>query len=286
ELAFYGAMGAMLDRKTTLRNLLQAAGMCLVYRMTLGAVFSFTIAVMYSMSISISLALGMFGYVPVILVQVVAAPFVLRPILKQLLSRQMDTQIQRQPFAVEEQVSEGVISVDSTQTRTSRVPRKRESQEQDTRKELENRMETLPEMPLSGGNGFERATRYIGEDASVQLAAVVDDEGLLLGQFHRGDVKPDDWAPFPLLFRDANKSVLARAGNGNPEKIRIDLADKRMIVAFGKSFSLFVVSERQAEEFINIRINQGLEIIKKYITERYNKNMFEKPEKTHVRSAQ
>ncbi|MEA3297112.1 MAG: hypothetical protein U9R56_04545, partial [candidate division Zixibacteria bacterium] len=58
ELAFYGAMGAMLDRKTTLRNLLQAAGMCLVYRMTLGAVFSFTIAAMYSMSISISLALG------------------------------------------------------------------------------------------------------------------------------------------------------------------------------------------------------------------------------------
>ena len=282
ELIFYGAVVALFDRGATLRGLLPVAAICFVYRMALGAVFSFTIAAIYSMNVGISLRLGLFEYMPVILTYIVVTPFILKPVLKQFRLRKENELVPKQPFVTDGQISEDRMSTAELQTHSPSVPQSNEFQKPDVYTEPEIQMDTQPEMPLSSINGFERATRYIGEDASVQLVAVIDDEGLMLGHFYRGDVDLDDWAPFPFLLRNANKDVFARAVSGDPEKIRVDLADMRITVAFEESFNLLVVSERQAEEFINIRINQGLEIIRKYITERYSRNMFDKPERTYV----
>ncbi len=84
---------------------------------------------------------------------------------------------------------------------------------------------------------------------------------------------------------EANKSALHGGLWGEPQKLKIEMADKRVVVAFGNSFCLMVVAEWQSDDLLNIRINQGLEIIKKHVAERYGDKLYEKAERTHVPSA-
>ena len=56
------------------------------------------------------------------------------------------------------------------------------------------------------------------------------------------------------------------------------------MVAREESFSLMVIAERQIDDFLNIRINQALEIIGKYVAERYSRKLFVNVERTYVPS--
>lgn len=132
-------------------------------------------------------------------------------------------------------------------------------------------------------NGFERATRYIGEHGSVHLAAVVDHEGLLLANFRRGNIEAENWAPLTLLFLESNQQVLDRASAfGDAEKVDLFMKSNRIVVTRENWYSLLVISERQTDDFLNIRINQGMDIIRKYVEERYGRQEHTKAENTYV----
>jgi predicted regulator of Ras-like GTPase activity (Roadblock/LC7/MglB family) len=135
---------------------------------------------------------------------------------------------------------------------------------------------------VSETNGYERATQYIGEDASVRLAAVIDKEGLLLGNFTRGDIVAEDWAPLTLLFLEQSSQVLDRLGCPIPERVALISSNERIIIAYEDSFSLMVVCDRQQDDILNIRISQGLDIIRKYMADRYNEKLFVNAEKTYA----
>lgn len=280
EAIFYGVVCYLFSRTATLLQLVQAAGLCLIYRMAAGALFGFTISAMYSMDLGVSLSLGMSGYLPTVLLQIAATPFVLRPVAMQLVSVPR-VRYAAPPSAETAQAGQtgGAAIAVSTKRGVSRTvsPVSRE-----TAADTKLQVETLPETTVTGGNGFERATRYIGEDASVHLAAVVDFEGLLLGHFQRGDAVAEDWAPYALLVRDANRGVLYRAGWGEPESVTLALSDRRVVVAYEKTFCLLVVADPQMDDFVKIRIRQGLEIVRKYVAERYGDGLVKKAEKTYV----
>ncbi|MFQ5454496.1 MAG: hypothetical protein ACE5D6_09970, partial [Candidatus Zixiibacteriota bacterium] len=131
-------------------------------------------------------------------------------------------------------------------------------------------------------NGFEKASQYIGDDGSVQLAVVIDNEGLLLANFVRGDYEPEDWAPFALLLMQRNDDVLSRLGLKTPEKMEILFKNKKITVACEELYSLMVISERAIDDVLNIRINKGLEIIRNYIAERYSNKLIGNLEKSYV----
>ncbi len=280
EAVFYGVVCYLFSRTATLLQLAQSAGLCLIYRMAAGALFGFTISAMYSMDLGVSLSLGMTGYLPTVFLQIAATPFVLRPVVKQLASapRQRYVAPPKEEIADSGHTGGAAIAVSTkrgvSQT-DSPVPA-------EIKADTELHVVTPPETNVTGGNGFERATRYIGEDASVQVAAVVDFEGLLLGHFQRGDAVAEDWAPYTLLVREANRGVLHRAGWGEPESITLALADRRVVVAYEKTFCLLVVADSQMDDFVKIRIRQGLEIVRKYVAERYGGGLVEKAEKTYV----
>lgn len=298
ELVFYGLVLWLFNRHAGLVQLVQAGAVCLVYRLAMGALFGLLIAAMYSMNIRVSIALGMSGYLPVVVFHVVAAPFVLRSALSGLLgerqSRGLDPEDRSQPQPpITQQRATGEERPSTVPVSDPAPPRERTVASQTTEPELKSEWrqeavekDTSWEAGVSReASGFERAARYIGEDGAVMMAGVVDPEGLLLGSFSRGDLVAEDWAPYCWLFQESNQTVLTKAKLDGPERVSLLLPDKKIIVAFDSRFALMVVAERQMSDTLPIRVNQALEMVRQYLAQRYSSELFENVETSHVRSA-
>lgn len=287
ELAYYMLVVFTLTRTASLLPLAQTAGICVIYRLVMGSVYGLCIAAGYAMNLKVSLALGMSSYLPAVLLHIAATPFVLLPILKQLVERR--PQIASEPRHREESESP-MIEGKTTFVTGSRKGRSAVAitpLESHSESERAWRTDTASAHGRPGdANGFERATRYLGEDASVRVAAVIDNEGLLLGNFQRGGDLAENWAPLALLFYDQNQQVLDRFTDRTPEQITLRLDDRKIIIARDGTFFLMVVADRHNDEMLNIRFSQALDIVRKYVAERYGHERAVNTENAYVRSTE
>ncbi|UCC43058.1 MAG: hypothetical protein JSU65_07855 [Candidatus Zixiibacteriota bacterium] len=293
ELVYYGIVIYLFHRHVSLVHLFQASGACLVFRFALGAIFGILVAVIYNLDLKVSVTMGMSSYLPVIILHVLAVPFILKPVLARIYSTGREEPVPRRrrgrqaaaaPTTSPDQgLASIAISKDKgivTQSVADSVPHITEKTQPGSPAESES----APARPFGEANGFERAVRYIGEHGSVDVACVADHEGLLLASFRRGQVVPEDWAPMADLLLENNALVLEKSGLARPQKVDLLLDDKRVIVAREDSIRLIVVAERQSDDLLNIRINQAIEMISKYIAEKYSDVDSGKVEISHVRS--
>ncbi len=283
ELVFYGALIFWSNRDTSLIKLVSGAGICLIYRLFLGFVFGALVSIMYIMNFKISISLGLVSYVPAILCQIIMTPFILKPVLDGLIYMDVikprlvidSTPIDKPKSALPEFDKESSIKKqEETETMTPWV---------ETAKKQNSYIS--PQTEISPGknlNGFDRATQYIGETGSVMMAVVVDDEGLLLSNFVRENISLDDWAPLALLLKQNNNQVLDRVGMKNVDQVTLKIDDMRVVLAGEKGFNLMVLADIQQDDVLNIRIIQGMEIIRKYMAERYSQKLFVNAENEYV----
>ena len=292
EVVFYGFVCFLFHRRASLLRLVGAAGVCLVYRMAVGAVFGLTIAAMYSMNLRLSLTLGVFSYLPAIVLQIAAAPFILRSALlpviapirqRHSLIRELELRESRSRARAESAPADAdETPVAPVAAPVSFAPHR--APEAPVR-HAETTGTTSESFSLES-NGFDRATRYIAEDGSVHLAAIVDTDGLLLGQFSRGTVVAESWAPLALLLREANLPVLKRTDWGGPERISLLLPGLKVVAVFEADFNMLVIADRQQSDFLDIRINQGLDTVRKYMAHRYGRTPIENAERQYESSTQ
>jgi len=261
ELAFYAFVVFAFNRQAGLLQLVQVAGLCLGYRLGVGAVFGVLIAIMYAMDLSVSVTLGISSYVPAIALHVLSTPFILKPVIDEIIPVRRRRLVEPQPRTMPPPEQAGPQPQTSGQmppaNATPVVPAREVgigSPVMTTDKEI---------------TGFDRATRYLGEDASVQIAAVVDNEGLLLSNFRRGELEPEDWAPLALLLVEAGRTVMERAGLSVPERMSALVDTFSVTVLRESGCFLLVVAEKRGEDLLRVRINQAREIVRKYIEERY-----------------
>ncbi len=284
ELAYYGAVIFIFNRRISLLQMAQAAGLCLIYRLVVGAVFGVLVAAVYSMNLTVSLTLGMSSYLPAILLHIAATPFILKPAMRVLFPLETVRHLPRSAPSSAGVIDRGMASMSVSVEKGFSGALPTVSDQSIVGETKESPTNPPLRAALVNTNGFDRATRYIGEDSSVQMAAVVNQEGLLLGHYKQGSVDAEAWAPFSLLFTEMNRQVLSRAGWGSPEKINIMLKDKRIVIAREESFTLMVVAQRQVDDLLSIRITRGLEIIRKYTAERYSQKLLANVEKIYVSS--
>jgi len=285
ELVYYSIVSYFLFRRASFFRIIQVAGICLVYRLLLGAVFGLLIAAVYSTNLTISLTLGMSSYLPAILLHIAVTPFILKPVASQLLTSTKDIyRPVKQAKTIETPVNQMTPTTAFTEMKASKTNYTVE-RTKETPPLREARTWSSSGIGPAEANGFDRAVRYIGEDSSVKLAVVVDHEGLLLGRFIRGQVIAEDWAPLTLLVCDANRAALQRVGWDTPEKIDLVAKDTRIIVAHEESLYLMVMAQRRADDLLNIKINQGLEMIRKHMAQRYSQELSRNVEKIYVSSA-
>ena len=303
ELVYYGFIMFLFNRRITLVQLIQGGGLCLVFRLAVGTSFGLLIAAMYGMKVSVSLQLGLSSYLPAILFHIAATPFILHPVLMRYIQSRPRQAVREEPVEEPEPTPEPVstpvakeatganmtaethsISISRERGVVTNAPLPASTPAASGRENAatSSRQKSSSQSPAEM-NGFERATRYIGEHGAVHLAAVVDHEGLLLANFRRGNIEAEDWAPLALLFFENNQHVLDRAAAfGAAEKVDLLMKNNRIVVTRESWYNLMVISERQADDFLNIRINQGMDIIRKYVEERYGRQEHTKAENTYV----
>lgn len=280
ELGYYATVLFFLNRSTDPARLAILAGACLGYRLALGLVFGLMVSIIYSVEFVTGLRLGLYAYLPVALIQVAGAPFALRPVLERYFGTEKLTHPVRRESTAREQQSTGSIVYSRERAVESRAVTPTHEPEA---KFAGPAIESVTVSTLSELNGFERATRYIGEHGSVYLAAVVDSEGLLLANFKRGNLIPEDWAPMALVLYSENARLLEKTRLGSPDKIDVLFHEKRLVVTHDQRFSLMVLAERQSDDTLAIRINQCMEMIRKYMNERYSQPKQEvNAERIHV----
>jgi hypothetical protein len=83
-----------------------------------------------------------------------------------------------------------------------------------------------------------------------------------------------------------NTAVLTRLGLKGLEKMDFQLSRERVVIARAEGYCLMVVSERHDDDLLSIRINQGMEMINKFVAERYGNKLNTNVERIHVSSAQ
>jgi len=276
------------QRRGSLVQLLQAAALCLIYRLALGAALGLLIAAVYSMNTLISLNLAVFSYLPAVIFQVAATPFILVQLVDQLYGPRRRRVEAPDKTAERPEITRPTVGASRPHLPVRERPPLVQPAERPQPAVSHDGGYAVSEEPPRHSheqNGFERAVRYIGEHGSVALATVVDQEGLMLANFVRGAIEAERWSPLALLFMQNNGAVLKRGRLDAPEKLDIMLKDKRIIVARHGAFSLMVMAERQSDDVLNIRINQGLEMVARYAAERYGDRINLNAEKVNVSGA-
>ncbi len=291
ELVFYGVMVFAFYRKVTLSRLLQAGGACLAFRFGMGAAFGALVFIIYGLELDMAVKLGMSGYLPAIIVHIVAVPFIIKPVLSQIYDPLEEAgttsdAIQSAP-KIENQVksvAQGRTSIAISKSKGFVSSKNEQRPVSDTGKLAAATNEKEDSFITRRGDidGFERAIKYVAEHGAVEVACVVDSEGLMMAHIQRGTFAAEDWAPLSSLFLKCNEEVLKKCDLGLPEKLDILVNDKRIIIAQVGNFILQVVAERQSDDFLNIRIGQAVDMIAKYVKAKYSYSVKENGEKSHA----
>lgn len=296
EAVFYGTMVYLLIRPDSMGAVVKSAMFCLVYRFGLSAIFGLVVTILYPMSLGNALQLGFGGYIPGLLLMAIPTPFILRSYLTEAYSAPRRRFSEESTFAHErEQEKDGRTTLVFSREAASKSLAPVQSHHEPaghTSTSHHNSHERMTDTFYHSGssnsdmNGFERAARYVCEDWSIYLAAVVDNEGLMLAHCKRGTIDPEQWSPFALELLNQNDFVMHRGGWRSPEKIDLLLPEERVVIArVDENTALMVVAERQNDDVLHIRISQAIEMIRKYSSERYGYKPEPNAEKYHVPSA-
>ncbi|UCD18540.1 MAG: hypothetical protein JSV44_06425 [Candidatus Zixiibacteriota bacterium] len=274
EVGYYALVFYLLHLGSSWLDIFRGAGLTLVYRVALGSVFGVIVAILYSMNLSVAVTLGISRYFPAILMQVLVAPFVTRALFASK-SEGSRTRSRRPVSAYRP-----AIAPDKEITQPFVRPARPERAVSSNNKVPESKPDTSVSHDT---NGFERAVRYLGEHHAVILAAVIDHEGLTMATFRRGEVDPDEWAPLSLMLQEANAGLL-RCGRDDGGPVRIDLVfgQKKLTVTRVEQFNLLILSNQEVDDLLGIRITQAIEIVKRFISERYGRSLSSRPEEKYV----
>lgn len=265
EVTYYGIIFYLLCHEATPMQLLQGASLTFLYRIVLGTIFGIMISMIYNVGLSAALALGISRYLPAIIFQIAVAPFALRPLLQSI----ADAEITRRKHHIKKYQPPTPRGVDIVSP--------------DLSARFEQKVSVVADRYRHESNGFERAVRYIGEHHAVILASVIDMEGLTLASYRKGQIDPEAWAPLALLFHQTNEKILNRNETGaTADRLDLSFGSKKLTAYRESNFNLLVLTDREDDELIGIRIVQAADMIRKYLSERYGNLLLPSTEEQYV----
>ncbi len=279
EVVFYGFCLYFFNKETSLARLMINATICLVGRYTIGAILGLLIAAMYSMNVGIAIKFGVISFWPSVAMHMISIPFILKPLFMAQKEFSGNQRLQAENF------SQPVKQNNSQEMAASFVaPPEVAKKDQPQMQTDYSAFQSHSPAPIKtqSDNGFDKAVHYIGENGSTLMAAVVDNEGLLLGSFQRAMFEAEDVAPLVLPILEQNKKSFDKLKLTTPEKTDMMFENQRLIIASEKKYTLVVVSERTVDDVLNIRINQALEMIRIYTAERYSDELIGNAERIYV----
>jgi len=256
ELCWYALVLFIVFSKADAPRVLLSVLVTLGYRIGLGVGFGILLPVMFSLALSSSIKMGIYGYPPVILLQALVAPFVLKPVLGFLMEkpeRRKAAEPSETTFARE--AAKPAFS--ETASQSVRDPGGRGPSSKET------------EPKAGGGEKLESFLHYLREYDGVKAAVLVDHEGLVLAEDSSSDSDPETIATYAKHIKEANDQILNQMGEKSSERIGIYTADAWICLNEIDDFTLAVVSDRRTDELLSVRIQQSTGMIKRYFCQKY-----------------
>jgi predicted regulator of Ras-like GTPase activity (Roadblock/LC7/MglB family) len=258
ELCWYGVVLLASFPKEPASRVFPLILLTMLYRASLGVGFGILLVVMFSLSVGPAMGLGIYHYAPAFVLQVIMAPFVLKPLFALMLKRRprvvgFETQgSQEAQFAVPEATE---AATESRRTAAG---------------EKEPKMAT--KVSLEG------VLHYLREYSGVKAALLVDPEGLVLACDCTPDFDAELIASYSRHLKQKNDQVLKAMGEGKSERITIHTRDVWMSFHQIGEFTLVVRSLRRTDELLSVRITQSISMIEKFLAEKYRLNTAESVE--------
>jgi predicted regulator of Ras-like GTPase activity (Roadblock/LC7/MglB family) len=103
----------------------------------------------------------------------------------------------------------------------------------------------------------------------VEGVILLDNEGLVISKRVNAGWDDEKIAPLALLLREINSQQLSKIDTSPIE--RMELLSQKLWISLNNidDFTLVSVAHRSTDELLNIRILKAVEMIKKYLDEKY-----------------
>jgi hypothetical protein len=253
EAALYLGAFSFLARWLTVPQRLAGAVLTVLYRHTLGAACGTLVAISNSLPWGQSVALAIWSYPPALLLHLLTAPLVMHAVLKELWGRE----VRGSPRALFSPVHGG-------------VPRKVGSPARYDSRHQAGRGAIVPRAGSHRLPGLDDAVAYVGEYDGVRMCWMVDHEGLPLAVWQRQEYtgSADFWAPTSLEIVEFDRRCLSVGGEVRPQRVEVRTDAGRIILEAVGEFWLGVLTDRDADELIGLRLSQSRDMILKHLQER------------------
>lgn len=257
ELGWYMSIFFVMFSKASAPKVFIFAMLTLGYRIGLGIGFSILLLVMFSLPLS-SLRLGIYQYMPAFLLQALMSPFALKSAFETSMRR--TRRAKRTPMQFERGVREPLPSSFTPEISNEELDGKRSISSQ-------------KEIKVVGKGSLENVLHYLREYAGVKVAVLVDQEGLVVAEDSSSGFDPEKVSSFARHLKETNDQILQKMGEKASERIGIYTRDLWICLNQIGEFTLVVVSDRQTDELLSVRISQSTGMIKKFLAERYQQNI-------------
>ena len=241
EMLYYLIVYQFLFAREPFDHRLKAAGTAFAFRLGLGVVWAILASGFFELSFGQALTAGMYGYLPGALLQVAIVPFMLQSVFRFRELRRPRPSASSQTF---EPVQQG-------------------------------RTQVQPDTPMWTGAeqapNFDAAVAHIASYSTVEMAMLVDEEGLAVARAGRDSADTDLWAPVINLLYDSMTRELSRTADHNAQRFQVTLTHQRLVVERVSPFYLAVLFDHNTDELVNVRIAQAVEMVKRYYEQKYRK---------------
>lgn len=251
ELCYYVLVFYGFNRRADSASHMLAAGLTFGIRTTIGVVFGLMLAGNQGMSAVSGLSSGLFSYLPFVIPMALMMPFLMRSAFEFKATRSPRT---KNPYSSSRPVSSDPERTPAIATQATPVVTEKSAWK-------------------GGGSGipdFGAAVEHVASYSTVELALIVDDEGLCVAKACRPSSDSEMWAPVVNLVYQSIQAELVRTGSTSMKRFELTLATQKLVVERVETFYLAVLFDQVTDELVNVRIAQAIDMIKKYYKQKYS----------------
>ncbi len=208
-------------------------------RLIIGAVFGMLLYIMFPLETISLMKVNIFTYFPALLIQATLLPFVVK------------------------------ISLGNTIEASWKERKRPHKVFLSSFQPSEEKKETVAEKPEKIQVDLEAALDYVKEYSGVEGVILLDQEGLVVANRVNSGWDDEKIAPLALLLRKINSQELGKIDTSPIE--RMELLSQKLWISLNNigDFTLVCLAHRSTDELLNIRILKAVEMIRKYLDEKY-----------------
>jgi hypothetical protein len=251
ELTYYFSVGLILNRRRSVAYTAVAAVLTIISRLVLSAAFLLLLMVLEQMPASAAFTNAFDTFKPAILLFSVTVPFLFNSTIQMMLPGRVGRRHLRKSGAAP-------IIYTSTSTPVMRAP---------------TPISVASTTERTGGelfdHSFNGAVQHVGGYSGVLCAMLIDDDGLPVATWSRGEWDHDLWGALSKKIVDDLLETSTRTGTTPLNTIEYTSGAHRFCLRRAANMWLLSIADVESDELEKIRLHQAAEMIERHCQEKF-----------------